>query len=63
MAVNNDDDDDDDDNDNNNNNNNNVEEKRSSSDPDRNMIYGSNSKATITNSKIYLTCIQIHIHK
>ena len=28
-----------------------VEAKCSSSDPDRNTIYGSNSKVTITNSK------------
>ena len=48
------DDDDDDDDDNNNNNNNNtcyVEAKCSSSDPDSNIICGSNSKVTTTKSK------------
>ena len=50
-----DDDDDDggDDDDNNNNNNNNmcyVETKGSTTDPDSNIIYGSNSKVTITKS-------------
>ena len=47
--------DDDDDNNNNNNNNNNtigyVEAKHSTSDSDSNIIYGSNSKVTITKSK------------
>ena len=33
-----------------NNNNNNVEAKGSTSDPDTNIIYGSNSKVTITKS-------------
>ena len=38
------------DNNNNNNNNNYVEAKGSTSDPDSNIIYGSNSKVTITKS-------------
>jgi hypothetical protein len=36
---------------NNNNNNNTVEAKHSTSDPDSNIIYGSNSRITITKSK------------
>ena len=45
------DDDNYDDYDDDNNNNNNKEAKCSSSDPDSNIIYGSNSKVTITKSK------------